>query len=633
MKVLRHSRLPLLLILLAGTGLRLFRLGAASLWYDETVSVLLAGSPVRELLRHTAGDIHPPGYYLLLRAWLLLSGYPTGHADPTGNGLEFASAFLSLAAGVLLIALVYALARRVAGHPAALWAAALVALSPFNVWYSQEVRMYTVGACLGGLVLYALLRATGLRHPNAGPPVTLSGSATVFSQPQADGEGSRRARAAWWAVYAAAAAAGMYTLYYFAFLLVAANLWVAAWLIWTASRTLVSGSLPAIRRRSVPLWPWLLANVAAAFLYVPWIPVAWRQATDPPVPPWRTLPPLGDALRESWTALSLGQSAPGWAWPALVLTLAVYALGILALLKWSPRDRTGVWAAALLMVGPFGALALILLASAFTPLYNVRYVFTYSPAFYVVLGAGLAWLWQRRRIVAGLVVLAWVTAAGVTAYAFWQSPAFQTDDLRAAVHYLQSHWRPGDAVLVNAGYAYPALLTYWNGPVAWRGRLTDLGDNPLASCPSGEDAAASRVADNRCDIAGGASEPGLVLASTGHVDGGLGLGWGDPLSDFYAMPAADASRQLDALFARYARVWQFRIYDTVNDPKGTLRDLFSQRGRLFEDQVFPGEANLRVQGYLPTGGSAAGSGGPAWTLGSDLRLASDRLPASHVRTG
>src|SRR5512135_3670105 len=92
-------RLALLAILLAGTALRLFRLGAGSLWYDETVSVYLAGSPVPELLRHTAGDIHPPGYYLLLRGWLLVAGYPTGHADPAGHGLEFAAAFLSLAAG------------------------------------------------------------------------------------------------------------------------------------------------------------------------------------------------------------------------------------------------------------------------------------------------------------------------------------------------------------------------------------------------------------------------------------------------------------------------------------------------------------------------------------------------------
>jgi len=80
-----RSRIVLVVILLVGTALRLFRLGADSLWYDETVSTYLAGSPIAELIRHTAGDIHPPGYYLLLRGWLLLAGYGSGKADPAGN--------------------------------------------------------------------------------------------------------------------------------------------------------------------------------------------------------------------------------------------------------------------------------------------------------------------------------------------------------------------------------------------------------------------------------------------------------------------------------------------------------------------------------------------------------------------
>ena len=83
-----------MLIILAGAALRLYRLGADSLWYDETVSTYLAGSRLPELIRHTAGDIHPPGYYLLLRGWLVLMGYPTGHADAHGIGLEFAGCIL-----------------------------------------------------------------------------------------------------------------------------------------------------------------------------------------------------------------------------------------------------------------------------------------------------------------------------------------------------------------------------------------------------------------------------------------------------------------------------------------------------------------------------------------------------------
>ena len=45
MKLTWRGKFSLLPILLAGTAMRLFRLGADSLWYDETVSVFLAGSP------------------------------------------------------------------------------------------------------------------------------------------------------------------------------------------------------------------------------------------------------------------------------------------------------------------------------------------------------------------------------------------------------------------------------------------------------------------------------------------------------------------------------------------------------------------------------------------------------------
>ena len=48
-----------------------------------------------------------------------------------------------------------------------------------------------------------------------------------------------------------------------------------------------------------------------------------------------------------------------------------------------------------LVAGTFGPLLLIYLGSFITPLYHVRYVFTYSAPFYILLGAGLAWLARR----------------------------------------------------------------------------------------------------------------------------------------------------------------------------------------------------------------------------------------------
>ena len=197
----------------AAFALRLVRLGVDSLLVRRD-GLGLPGRPAcpRSDRPHRATSI-PPGYYLLLRGWLALTGFPTGHADPTGYRLEFAAAFLSLLFGVLLVPLTWQLARRLRlGDTTATVAALLVAVSPFGVWYSQEVRMYTLGATLGVLCLLA-----------AAP--FLFGDATT----------GRLWRAA--VLFAVAAAAGLYTLYYFAFLLISINLLVIPLLLWRMRTT------------------------------------------------------------------------------------------------------------------------------------------------------------------------------------------------------------------------------------------------------------------------------------------------------------------------------------------------------------------------------------------------------------
>jgi uncharacterized membrane protein len=589
MRVRLRDRLPFFLILLVGTALRLYRLGADSLWYDETVSVYLAGSPLGELLRHTAGDIHPPGYYILLRSWLVGIGYPTGHADPSGIGLEFATGFFSLAFGIALIALAYSLARSIASRATALAAAAAVAVSPYNIWYSQEARMYTLAAGLGLVAVYALLTGTGL----TGRP-----------------RKSRRDRFVPWLAYALAAAAGLYVVYYFSFLLLALNLWVLVLLLFRKIQ------------RGCTL-PWLLANLAALALYAPWITVAWRQATSPPVPPWRSETGLLSVLRESWTALGLGQSAPSWIWPILLLVLLLYVIGLLSLLRvlepgkgptaglpsvGAPVGFDGARpvAASSLPVATFGSLVLVLLGSAvMTPLYHVRYVFIYSPAFYIVLGAGFIWLWERWKAIAAIVAIIWLAGAGITLRAFWYDPKYRSDDLRGAAAYLGSKWRAGDVVLVNAGYAYPALLTYWQGPVEPLVRLTSRSPVPR-------------------------SDGSLVGVMTGHLDGDKNLGWGDPRSDFFAISADQATEGIKTLLGQFARVWQYRIYDTVSDPEGRLRATLEQEGQPIEDRVFGGEANTRVQGFISRTGAAWKANQPAVRYLPGMELQWEPLPEEVV---
>jgi 4-amino-4-deoxy-L-arabinose transferase-like glycosyltransferase len=588
-----RQRFLLLGLILVGFALRLYRLGADSLWYDETVSAFLASQPMVDLVAHTAGDIHPPGYYLLLRFWTLAAGHT-----------EFALAFFSLVFGLLLIVLTYRLARALTNLTVATWAALLVTVAPYHLWYSQEVRMYTLGAALGLLAAYFGWRA-------------FSGG-TRMPWP----DFSDRASLPDWLGFVLASAVGLYTLYYFGFFLIIIN---GLFLFYTLYPDLNRAGLRAL----------IIANAGVVLLYLPWLPIAWWQATQPPVPPWRSGEGLypWSMLLESWSALSLGQSVEFAAvWPFLLLTLALFMLGLLYLYHLSstfkpqsaknllPSNPSRLPTASpprfflpLFLAGyTLGPLLLIYLLSLITPLYHVRYLFTYSPAFYIVLGAGLTWLVTRTRRWLALGVVGLVLVASIfSIYRYHTDPRYRADDYRAAVAFIEQHWQPGDIVLVNAGYVYPAFLYYTGWTNLQRQRL--VADSPPADT----------------------GQP--LLLQTGAVDGSPQLGWGDPQSDFYAMPAVQAIAALEKLSDRFARLWLLRAYDTVTDPDGLIRAWLVENAIPLEDEVLSGESNIRAQGFLLPGATSLRTSGRMiqfedgvglldWTLPQQTWLAGQTIP-------
>jgi uncharacterized membrane protein len=226
--------LVLTLLSLLALGLRLIRLTYQPLWWDEGWSLYFATTGVRNMLELTAVDIHPPLYYLLLHFWIRVSG-------PGVISVRL----LSVLIGTATIPLLYAAGRRLSGHRGGLLAAFLLAISPFHIYYSQEVRMY-------GLV-------------------TLFGVAALFFATQWDAREGRPGLKPWIG-YVLAATAALYTAYYAAFLLLALNLYVLIrWLRPRTESAQRAEPAPVAGRPLRGLAAWLGGQLTVFLLFLPWL--------------------------------------------------------------------------------------------------------------------------------------------------------------------------------------------------------------------------------------------------------------------------------------------------------------------------------------------------------------------------
>jgi hypothetical protein len=130
-------------------------LDADSLWYDEYFSIFDAGGAMFE--RRSPLDIwngvaernpwHAPGYFIVLSGWGALVGWQ----PPVLRAL-------SLLLGVLAVAAVYRLGRRIDSPAVGIVAAALLATSALFIHFSHELRMYTLLVLLSVWVLWLYLR-------------------------------------------------------------------------------------------------------------------------------------------------------------------------------------------------------------------------------------------------------------------------------------------------------------------------------------------------------------------------------------------------------------------------------------------------------------------------------------------
>ena len=225
----RAGALWVLAFLIAlGAAMRFASLGEQSFHHDEVITVarILPGSFTDMLRAVRDYESNPPLYYTL--AWGWTKAFGTG---------EYGLRSLSACFGLATVPVAYAIGAELSNRRAGLIAAALVAVNPMLIWYSQEARCYAVLVFFCAVSLLFFVRALRTR---SGADLSL------------------------WALGSALAL----TSHYFAFFAVAIE---AAWLL-VALRSrwrVVGPAVLAVAAVGLALLPLLIAQVNPA--HIGWI--------------------------------------------------------------------------------------------------------------------------------------------------------------------------------------------------------------------------------------------------------------------------------------------------------------------------------------------------------------------------
>ncbi len=289
---------------LLGLAVRFASLGLQSYHHDEVITAMrvIPGSFGDMLHSVKASESNPPLYYTL--AW--------GWAKAFGTD-EFGLRSLTALFGAATVPVGYLIGRQLASRRAGLVLAALIAVNPMLIWYSQEARSYALLVFFGALALLFFVRALNSR---------------------------RGADLAFWALASALALCS----HYFAVFAVAIE---AAWLL-LALRDRWRAVLPA------------LAAVGAAGLAL--LPLASSQ-NNPTHIGWIENSPLPERFWETAVSFLVGETghviaeAPRERYAIVPIVLVGAAL-LLVVLLGGRRERRGAGLGLVLGLGVAGLTAL-----------------------------------------------------------------------------------------------------------------------------------------------------------------------------------------------------------------------------------------------------------------------------------
>lgn len=392
-----------------GFIIRIYDIVGSSIWHDEGYTMwLLKYNPI-EIIERTARDVHPPGYYLLAKPWVMIFG-----------SSEFSIRFLSVIFSVGIIYLVFKIVEKLLSDKAAFWAATLVAFSPFMVRFAQEARMYGVVAFFTTLGTYCLVRFLKEKNNKLLIPYAISMAVAIYTQ-------------------------------YYAFFVIMVH-WLIVALVTPGFFTFRWGE-SFKKKFGLFDYKWWIAGLTPVILYLPWFPVAYKQVTRVSgsywiKPEWINLRTIPNNLTQFVFYTHLDGSGYEQIIGKIFYWLVALMLiggGLVLLYKKDLRRKTALF----LLYGYVPMILVFTLSKLRTPIYQDRYFPFSAVAILALWGIGISIIKNKHlRIALGTVAIIVLILGNL------QMHSTTSHKMEALYDAVKKEMRPGDIVLSGELYTF-----------------------------------------------------------------------------------------------------------------------------------------------------------------------------------
>jgi mannosyltransferase len=412
---IRQNYLYLLIISLS-ICVSVVTLASQSIRLDEAQSIWVSTKSVSQILQLDAQDVLVPLYELLLHVWMQLFGTSV-----------LAARSLSFIFFLATLPVLYTLAKETNSKKVAMITITLFSLSPFIMWYSSEARMYTLFTFVTTLSQLFFVRF-----------ISSAGRSSKVG-------------------YVITAILGLYTHYFFIFLLASQFLY----LLW---RTLARPDYevwvkndiqkPRSRSRRVLYMHLLLVFIAVIF-FLPWviyfIQFGFASNSQPLIPS-----PTSFNFFQAFINFLFGfqsnavQSILVSLWPIFLLTL---------FFVFTKRDEQAGESINYFAFATFLPVILIFLGSYIKPIFLTRYLILVTPTLFIL----IAWMFsgyhkKGSRLIFGIL---FVIMFVLLVYQNISTTTPTKENYLGVADFLDTHATGSDIVAVSAPFTiYPLEYSY-----------------------------------------------------------------------------------------------------------------------------------------------------------------------------